>query len=210
MADVNPEVAAFFKNQLEGWKNALARWHKKCSGKMEENKKRMKPSFPVADRRGPMSEFKGRAAAVSDATPYGYPSKTVDEQKTDDAVAKQAANCKKTIEYIQKMMEFLNNARTTGRFPSIRHHTIAVRKKPNFLTVVDRSHNVDRGEVVEVLHKKGDWFQVKTADAEGWVHKTDLIPTMPIEADFSAPTVGRRDLDDTWIETGVSDKAGAF
>ena len=211
MAEVDREVSEFFKSHLSSWKNALARWHKKCEGKNEKEKVRLKRDFPVADRRGPVSSF-DRNAAVSDATPYGYPSKSLDDQKKESEIDKQAAKCKEVIKHIQKMMELLNNARTTGRFPSVRHVTISVRKKPSFISGIDREHKVDRGEVVEVLKKKGDWLQVKTADTEGWIHKTELMPTLPHEGgDVTAPrSGGPGTAGDSDIETGVRDTVGAI
>jgi hypothetical protein len=189
MGDVDPDVAKFFEVHYSIWKNALSHWHKKCGGKIEEHRQRQKKSYPVADRRSVLSGFK-EGATLSDATPYGYPSKSVDDQKKDDDVAKQAGKCKDTIAYIQKVMELLNNARTTGRFPSIRNLTIAVRKKPSFITSIDREHKVDRGGVVEAVQKKGDWLRVKTGDAEGWIHKTELIPDLPIEYSSKPGTGG--------------------
>ena len=211
MADVDPEVSEYFKRNLSSWKNALARWHKKCGGKLEEEKQRKKRSFPVADRSVNLSNFKDRNAAISDATPYGYPSKSVDDQKKDDEVGKQATKCKEKIQYIQKMIEHLNNARTTGRFPSLRNYTIAVRKKPSFITSIDREHKVDRGEVVEVSHKKGDWLQVKTADTQGWIHKNELMPDVPLETSSEAGVaIGPGTASDGDVETGVRDTVGSY
>jgi hypothetical protein len=210
MGDVDPQVAKFFELQYSGWKNALSRWHKRCGGKIDDDKERKKRSFPVADRRSSLSGFKD-GATLSDATPYGYPSKSVEDQKTDDQVAKQARGCKDTIAYIQKVMGLLNNARTTGRFPSMANVKLSVRKQPRFISAIDRDHSVSRGEVVEVTELKGDFLHIKTADVDGWIHKSELMPNMPIEADFSnAPERTTQRTDDGWIEIGVSDKAGAF
>jgi len=188
MGDVDPDVAKFFEVQYSVWKNALSRWHKKCGGKIEEHKQRQKRSYPVADRRNVRSGFQ-EGATLSDATLYGYPSKSVEDQTKDDDVAKQAGKCKDTIAHIQKVMELLNNARTTGRFPSIRNTSISLRSKPSFITNIERAHKVDRGGVIEAAEKKGDWLRVKSGDAEGWIHKTDLIPELPIEYS-SAPGTG--------------------
>ena len=212
MADVDPAVSKFFERHLSTWKNALARWHKKCGGK-EKQKQKLKRDFPVADRRGPVSGFPDRNAAVSDATSFGYPSKTLADQQVESDIGQQAAKCKEVIEHIQKMMELLNNARTTGRFPSLRQYTVALRKQPKYITSIDREHKVARGEVVEVLEKKNDWLRIRTADAEGWIQQTELMPKLPMEMTSEAGGPAGTEIGAGGkgeVETGVRDTVGGY
>src|SRR5215213_10309992 len=102
MAEVDPEVAAFFKRQLAAWKNALTRWTKKCKGVEEEHKERTRKRPLVADRRSAMSGFTGHEV-VSDATPLGYPSKTPADEAKDQQIAKRSGSCKETLDRIRKM-----------------------------------------------------------------------------------------------------------
>ena len=182
MAAVDPDVAKFFERHFSSWKNALARWHKKCGASLEKQKLQLKRDFPVADRRGPISGFRDPNAAVSDATPYGYPSKSLADQKTESEVEKRAAKCKETISRIQKMMERLNKARTTGIFQPTNQLEVKIRNKPTFLEETANKNKIERGDKIEVLTLQGDWMHVRGPDGtEGWVHTKDIMPKLPIE-----------------------------
>jgi hypothetical protein len=210
MADVDPKVEALFKRHLAIWKNALSRWIKKCKGVEEEHKERTLKRPLVADRRSPISGFTGHEV-VSDATPLGYPSKTPADEVRDQLVQTHAENCKETLDRIRKTIEHLNNARTTGRFPSVANLEVSLRKQPKFITSIDRNHKIQRGEVVEVGQLKGDWMHVRVADAEGWIHKNDLMPKLPIETSSSGGgSKGTEIGPEGEIETGVRDTVGVF
>lgn len=187
MAEIDPEVAAMFKRQLAVWKNALAKWTKKCKGAQQEQKERTRKRPLVSLRGSSLSGFKDDKT-LSDATPYGYPSKSPADEAKDQQVEKQAANCQKILDRIRKTIEHLNNARTTGKFSNLDNLKIGIRKQPKFITSIDRAHTITRGDVVEVEHLHGDWLQIRSGDAEGWIHKSELMPKLPIE--FSSESGG--------------------
>ena len=70
------------------------------------------------------------------------------------------------------------------------------------------THAIERGEIVEVLKLRTDWYKVRAnysiGEKEGWVHRDALSGSLYADetvADFSLP--GRADLsDDRWIVTG--------
>ena len=66
-------------------------------------------------------------------------------------------------------------------------------------------HVAERGESVEILRRRTDWFQVKAARGEeGWVHYNQLISTTYLDgAPFDAPGFSLEDYGQRRWEAGV-------
>jgi len=71
--------------------------------------------------------------------------------------------------------------------PYLELHTGAGRGYPVF-------HVVDRGETVEVIKRRTDWFLVRTQkDKEGWVSRADMAQTLTLAGEptqFAEPDIG--------------------
>jgi len=205
---VDPEVAKLFSRHLRIWREALRRWTDKCKSVQEEYKKSRSRRHLVADRmRSAPSKF-DPGAKLSDAMPLPV----TGTRNADDEAAteKRAKRCDEMLEHIRNTIANLNHARTTGEFPSLVQKKIALRKQPKFITPIDRKHEIERGDRVEVTRLQGEWLWVKTANAEGWLHRTYLLPKTPVDLTSESGLAGHGKVDEHEVETGVRDTVGGF
>jgi len=192
MPKVDPDVEKLFSRHLRVWNDALQRWETKCKPVRDEYKKSKRRRAPVADRSWGSSSLEPNRSwpspplagdrILTDAPDQAFPGITEADEAKDKEIERRAEKCDKTIDMIKRTIEQLNHARATGVFQNGRALMLAIREKPSFISSGAHKDKVERGDSIEVEELQGDWMHVKgPTGKEGWVHKSEIMPVLPVE-----------------------------
>jgi hypothetical protein len=169
-----------FGRQLRRWQEALERWKKKCTPIQQEHRT-LKATRGLVAERSPFVHRRTTNPLVSDAPRAAGPGGLKPEvaERLRDLQPRVDA-CDNAIHQIELTIGDLKEAQKSGIWRNGQKLTVPIREKPEFIG--HTLGRISRGEKVTVLELKDDWWRVRTAAGlEGWMQRTEIAPTLPIE-----------------------------
>jgi hypothetical protein len=193
-------VSEVFRRMLRIWEDTLKRWITKCKGVDKERRTLENTGGLVADRTAPVSRWWDNPL-LSDASPPPKSGGVTEELETRlGDLRARSRRCADTIRMLEETISDLREAMKTGQWRNRNQLAAGLRKAPSF--VGELVGKVSRGEFVDVVEVRGDWWRVRTkSGVEGWIHRREYGPHLPVElsSEKSSLMPGREDPDELEI-----------